>query len=351
MTLQTLPAPSFDAAPPTPPGDVRSATLVQRALRVVLRQREIGVMAALGALCLYGALGTDGFASTANLLNVGQQASLIGIMAVGMTFVIISGEIDLSVGSIYVLASMIVGTLLEHGVNWMLAVAAGVLTGAVCGAVNGLLTVMLKVPSFIITLGTLSVFRGSALLMTNAAPISLDRSIANIGHFSRLGTSRPGGIPIQLLIMIGVAVVGGLLLHATRFGFHVYAVGGSRDAARLCGIPVVRMRIAAFMLSGATAGLAGTIGLAFLLYAQGTTGSGLELVVITAVIIGSAALFGGSGRMLGTVVGVLLIATLQNVLILAGISSFWQTVVIGVVIIASVAVDTWARGRQRGAAS
>jgi len=349
VTLETAPAPSLGATAPPPAAERPAPTVTQRAVRALLRQREIGVIAALAALCLYGALGTDGFASRANLLNVGQQASLIGIMAVGMTFVIISGEIDLSVGSIYVLASMIVGTLLEHGVNWIVAVAAGILTGALCGAVNGALTVVLKVPSFIITLGTLSIFRGTALLMTNAAPISLDRTIPNIGAFTRLGTSRPGGIPMQLLIMIGVALLGGFLLHATRFGFHVYAVGGSREAAHLCGIPVVRLRIAAFMLSGATAGLAGTIGLAFLLYAQGTTGSGLELVVITAVIIGSAALFGGSGRMLGTVIGVLLIATLQNVLILAGISSFWQTVMIGVVIIASVAVDTWARGKQRAA--
>jgi ribose transport system permease protein len=344
MTIDAVPAPAHDTAAPS---SEASTSIGRRVVRTVLGQREIGVMAALVALCLYGTLGTNRFASTANLLNVGQQASLIGIMAIGMTFVIISGEIDLSVGSIYVLASMVVGTLLENGVNWLVAVAAGVATGAACGVVNGALTVVLKVPSFIITLGTLSIFRGTALLMTNAAPISLDRAIPNIGQFTRLGTSRPGGIPMQLLIMIGVALVGGFLLHATRFGFHVYAVGGSREAARLCGIPVARMRVHAFVLSGAASGLAGTIGLAFLLYAQGTTGTGLELIVITAVIIGSAALFGGSGRMIGTVIGVLLIATLQNVLLLAGVSSFWQTVVIGVVIIASVAVDTFARGKQR----
>ena len=347
MTTDTISNAPLGAAPPRPTAPERPVGLPERAVRAVLGQREIGVIAALLALCVYGTVATDGFATSTNLLNVGQQASLIGIMAVGMTFVIISGEIDLSVGAIYVLASMIVGILLEHDVNWMVAVAAGVATGAACGAVNGLLTVKLKVPSFIITLGTLSIFRGTALLMTNAAPISLDRTIPNIAAFTRLGTSRPGGIPMQLLIMLAVAVLGGLVLHGTRFGFHVYAVGGSKEAARLCGIPVSRIRVEAFMLSGAAAGLAGTIGLAFLLYAQGTTGSGLELVVITAVIIGSAALFGGSGRMLGTVIGVLLIATLQNVLILAGVSAFWQTVVIGVVIIASVAVDTWARAKQR----
>ena len=313
----------------------------------LVRQRELGVILALLALCVYGAVGTDGFSSSDNLLNVGQQASLIGIMAVGATFVIITGQIDLSVGSIYVLASMVVGLLLQHQVNWVLALLVGVGVGVVAGLVNGLLTVGLGLPSFIVTLGTLSVYRGIALLMTNAAPISLDATVPNVGHFSYLGTGRPAGIPMQLILMLAFVLLGGLALRFTRFGFHVYAVGGSPEAARLCGISTARVRIVAFVIQGATAALAGIVGLAFLLYAQGTTGAGLELLVITAVIIGGAALFGGSGTMLGTVVGVLLIATLQNVLILAGVSSFWQTIVIGVVIIGSVALDTWVR-RRRG---
>ena len=315
-------------------------------LALLIRQREIGVITALVALGLYGSFATDNFATSDNLLNVGQQASLIGIMAVGMTFVIISGEIDLSVGSTYVLASMVVGMLLERDVNWVIALLIGVAVGAVAGAINGVLTVALKLPSFIVTLGTLSVFRGIALLLTNAAPISLDQNEPNISSFSFLGTGKVFGIPMQLIIMFAVVILGAFVLHYTRFGFHVYAVGGSREAARLCGIATARVRIASFAILGALSALAGIIGLSFLLYAQGTTGTGLELLVITAVIIGSAALFGGSGTMLGTVVGVLLIATLQNVLILARISSFWQTVVIGVVIIASVAFDTWVRSRR-----
>lgn len=203
-------------------------------------------------------------------------------------------------------------------------------------------------PSFIVTLGTLSVFRGSALLMTNAAPISLDRTVPNIERFAYLGVGRPFGVPMQLIVMLVVMFVAGLALRLTRFGYHVYAVGGSREAARLCGIAVGRVRISCFVILGVLSALAGTIGLAFLQYAQGTTGTGLELLVITAVIIGGAALFGGAGTMLGTLVGVLLIATLQNVLILAGISSFWQTIVIGVVIIASVGLDRWVRERHAG---
>lgn len=316
---------------------------LRRMLRRVVYQREIGVISALVALCAYGAFGTSGFASQANLLNVGQQVSLIGMMAVGMTFVIVTGEIDLSVGSTYALASMLVGLMLSHGVNWVVALLIGLAVGAGCGLVNGVVTVAFGLPSFIVTLGTLSVFRGIALLVTNAAPVSLDQTKSNIASFSYLGEGRPFGIPMQLIVMLGLVAAGGFLLRFTRFGYHVYAVGGSREAARLCGIAVARIRILSFVILGALSALAGITGMSFLLYVQGTTGTGLELLVITAVIIGGAALFGGSGTMLGTVVGVFLIGTLQNVLILAGISSFWQTVVIGVVIVASVAFDTWVR--------
>lgn len=315
-------------------------------LRRLATQREFGVVSALLILFLVGTLETDGFLGRTNLLNVGQQGSLIGIMAVGMTFVIVTGEIDLSVGSIYVLASTVVGILLQHHVNWVLTVIAGVGAGALAGAVNGLLTVLLRLPSFIVTLGTLSVFRGVSLLVTNAAPITLDQTVRNIDGFSYLGQGRPAGIPMQL-VLLGVCVVaGGILLRFTRFGFHVYAVGGSREAARLCGIAVGRVRVVSFVIGGATSGLAGIIGLSFLLYVQGGTGTGLELLVITAVIIGGAALFGGSGTMTGTVVGVFLIAALQNILALANVPSFWQTIVIGVVIIAAVSFDTVIRGRR-----
>ena len=340
---EPVPTPMTTGTAAAVPGGRGLAAVVRR----VVDQRELGVILALGLLCLYGAMGTDGFASKDNLLNVGQQASLIGIMAVGATFVIVVGEIDLSVGSVYVLATMSVGMMLERHLHWAAAVVLGVGVGCICGLVNGLLTVGLRLPSFIVTLGTLSVFRGVALLMTDAAPISLDASITNVSQFAYLGTGRPFGIPMQLIIMVGAVLVGAFVLRMTRFGFHTYAVGGSAEAARLCGIPTARIRILAFVIQGALAALAGIIGLAFLQYAQGTTGTGLELLVITAVIIGGAALFGGSGTMLGTLVGVLLIATLQNVLVLAGVSSFWQTVTIGVVIIASVALDTLVRQRRR----
>ena len=326
---------------------IRSMPSFGQLLRRALTQRETGVVAALLALCIVGTFTTDGFLVRENLLNVGQQVSLIGIMAVGMTFVIVTGEIDLSVGSIYALASVVAGMLLQHGTNWVLVVVAAIAVGAAAGLVNGAITVGFGLPSFIVTLGTLSIFRGISLLLTDGAPISLDDTDPNVASFSYLGQGRPFGIPMQFVIMVAVAIMGGFLLRFTRFGFHVYAVGGSREAARLCGIAVGGVRVAGLVIVGALSGLAGVLGLSFLSYVQGTTGTGLELLVITAVIIGGAALFGGSGTMIGTVVGVLFIGALQNILVLGGVSSFWQTIVIGVVIVAAVAFDTWLRRQSR----
>ncbi len=313
----------------------------------LFQSRSGGVIAALAILIVFGSFFADGFLSGPNLLNVGQQISLVGIMAVGMTFLIITGEIDLSVGAIYALSSVITGLAITNGVSWPVAVLLGVVVGALCGLFNGVLTVYLSLPSFIVTLGTLSIFRGVMLLTTGGSPISLDSSLSEVASFAVLGSARPFGVPIQLIMFTTIAVIGGLVLAFTRFGFHVYAVGGSRESARLTGVPTDAVRLAAFCITGALSGVAGIVGLAFLLYVQGTSGTGLELLVITAVIVGGTALFGGSGTILGTVAGVALIGVLQNVLILGGVSSFVQTIVVGAVIIIAVALDTWLRRRRR----
>jgi ribose/xylose/arabinose/galactoside ABC-type transport system permease subunit len=326
-------------------GPSRRQDRVMGAARDILNAREVGVVSALLLLALVGTFATNGCLTQANFLNIGQQVSLVGIMAVGMTFVIVTGEIDLSVGSVYALGAVICGQLLGHGYGMTVAIAAGLAAGVGAGLINGLVTVYLGLPSFIVTLGMLSAVRGATLLITNGAPISLDTSHAEIASFSRLGQDKLAGLPIQFVFMLAVFAVGIVLLRFTRFGFNVYAVGGSREAARLCGIDVARVRVLCFVLLGLLSALAGIIGLAFLDYVQGVTGQGLELTVITSVIVGGTALFGGSGTMLGTLTGVVLIGALNNILVLAGISSFWQTFVIGVVIIVAVALDTGLRRR------
>lgn len=316
-------------------------------LQRFLRARESSTLLALALLLVIGTVIAPGFFETDNFLTVGQQIAQIGIMAVGVTYVIINAEIDLSVGSIYALGAVCCGLLIADGIAWPVAALVGVGAGALAGFVNGAVTVGFGIPSFIVTLGTLSVYRGVALLLSDGAPISLSASTPGVSDFNLLGQGRLFGVlPMQLVIFVLVAVVAGVILARSRYGFNSYAVGGSAEAARLCGINTGRTKIMAFTISGAAAGLAGVLGLSFLSYVQGVTGTGMELTVISAVIIGGAALFGGSGTMLGTVIGVTFIGVLQNVLNLRGISSFWQTVATGAVIIFAVAADTWMRRRS-----
>lgn len=315
--------------------------------RKLLHAREAGVFAALVLLFILGSVLSPSFLQTGNLLSVGQQISQIGIMAIGATFVIVNGEIDLSVGSIYALSAISTGMAIAAGLAWPVAVIIGLLVGVVAGLLNGLAVVLLGVPSFIVTLGSLSVFRGVTLLISDGAPISLSASDPGVAEFNLLGQGRLFGvIPMQLLIFAVIAAIGVILLSRSRLGFNTYAVGGNQEAARLVGIDVKGVKLAAFVLSGLTAAVAGVLGLSFLSYVQGVTGTGLELTVISAVIIGGAALFGGSGTMWGTIIGVAFIGLLQNILNINGISSFWQTVVTGLVIVAAVAADTWQRRRK-----
>ncbi|MBH0023150.1 ABC transporter permease [Salinibacterium sp. SWN248] len=315
--------------------------------RKLLHARESGVFAALVLLFILGTVLSPNFAQSGNLLSVGQQISQIGIMAIGATFVIVNGEIDLSVGSIYALAAVSTGMAIVAGMSWPVASLIGLAVGAFAGLLNGLAVVLLGVPSFIVTLGSLSVFRGVTLLISDGAPISLSAKLPGVTEFSLLGQGRLFGVvPMQLLIFAAVAAVGVILLSRSRLGFNTYAVGGNQEAARLVGINVKAVKLTAFVLSGLTAAIAGVLGLSFLSYVQGVTGTGLELTVISAVIIGGAALFGGSGTMWGTIIGVIFIGLLQNILNINGISSFWQTVVTGLVIVAAVAADTWQRKRK-----
>lgn len=315
--------------------------------RRVLHMREAGVFIALIALFILGTVLSPSFVNGSNLLSVGQQIAQIGIMAVGATFVIINGEIDLSVGSIYALSAVAAGMAIVAGLPWVVAIMIALAVGAVAGLLNGLAVVVLGVPSFIVTLGTLSVFRGATLLISDGAPISLSSSIPGVTEFTLIGQGRLFGvIPMQLIIFAAVAALGVILLSRSRLGYNSYAVGGNKEAARLAGINVGAVKITAFVLSGLTAAIAGVLGLSFLAYVQGVTGTGMELTVISAVIIGGAALFGGSGTMWGTVIGVTFIGVLQNILNINGISSFWQTVITGLVIVAAVALDTWQKRRK-----
>ncbi|TPM30837.1 ABC transporter permease [Mesorhizobium sp. B2-3-4] len=317
----------------------------------LLRAREAGVFIALLVMCLFLSFATDGFLTSLNLLNVGRQVSLLGIMAVGMTFVLIAGEVDLSVGSTYALSGLATGMLIIAGWALLPAICAGLLTGIVIGLINGMLSTYGRLPSLIATLGMLSIVRGAALILTNGQPVTVNaRNGALPDVLASFGFMGQGYlfsvIPMQLVFFVIVAALAWLVLSFSNFGFRVYAVGGSAKAARVSGISVNKVKISAFILMGVLAAFAGILGLAFLPSSQaGRTGLGLELDVIAATIVGGASLSGGEGTILGTILGVLIIGVMRNGLVLMGVSPFVQELMIGLVIIIAVGIDKWSTRR------
>jgi ribose transport system permease protein len=321
-------------------------------LKGLLAAREIGILLALFIICTLLTLTTSNLLTVQNLLNVGRQISLLGIMAIGMTFVLIAREVDLSIGSIYAISGLSTGILIVHGWFLIPALGAGLAVGAAIGCLNGVLSTYGKLPSFIATLGMLSVVRGAALLVTNGEPVTVNTSKGGredvINQFYFMGQGHIfDRIPMLLFFFILIALAAWFLLSKTTFGFRVYAVGGSEKAARLSGIQVFQTKILTFTLMGLLSALAGILSLAFLPSGQaGRTGVGLELDVIAAAIVGGASLSGGEGTILGTILGVLIIGVLRNGLILLGISPFWQTTIIGLVIIFAVGLDKWTEQRR-----
>jgi ribose transport system permease protein len=341
----------MDKASPTATGSGQADTMPS-GLRRFLSARETGVFIALILMCAFLSFATPYFLGVQNLLNIGRQVSLLGIMAVGMTFVLISGEVDLSIGSTYALACLVCGMLILASWGLVPAMVAGLAVGCIVGATNGWLSTYGRLPSFIVTLGMLSVVRGIALLITDGQPVTINEQSPNVAprlieQFYFLGQGRVFGIPMQLVFFIIVAVIGWLVLSGSVFGFRVYAVGGSAKAARVSGIHVFTTKIWAFITMGFLAAMSGILSLAFLPSAQaGRTGLGLELDVIAATIVGGSSLSGGEGTILGTILGVFIIGVLRNGLVLLRISPFWQTTIIGLVIILAVGVDKWTRGRR-----
>ena len=317
----------------------------------LLRLREAGVFVALLALCIFLSFATSGFLTSLNLFNVGRQISLLGIMSVGMTFVLISGEVDLSVGSTYAFAGLATGMLILAGWTLAPAVSCGLIAGAAIGLVNGALSTYGRLPSLIATLGMLSIVRGAALILTGGQPVTVNvRNGADpqvLDAFAFMGQGYLFGVvPMQLVFFAIIAAIAWAVLSYTNFGFRVFAVGGSAKAARVSGIRVNAVKIWAFILLGVLAAFAGILSLAFLPSGQaGRTGLGLELDVIAATIVGGASLSGGEGTILGTILGVLIIGVMRNGLVLMGVSPFVQELMIGLVIIVAVGIDKWTTRR------
>ena len=275
------------------------------------------------------------FRTLSNLENILQQSSVNGIMAVGMTLVIITAGIDLSVGSVLALSGVIAASFAHPGSHSLIVpILFGLLAGLVCGTVIGVLIAKRRLAPFIVTLGMMTVARGLALVYTNGRPV-INLSDA----YDEIGGGYLAGIPIPALIFLVVVLLGAFILHFTRFGRYVYAVGGNELAAKVSGINTDRILIGVYALTGALAGLAGIVLSSRVMSASPATAAGYELDAIAAVVIGGTSLSGGRGSISGTIVGALIIGVMNNGLDLLNVSSYWQQIVKGVIIVLAVLLD------------
>ena len=294
-----------------------------------------GIYIALLLLVIFMALIAPNFFSIKNGLNIAKAVSINAVVASGMTVVILTAGIDLSVGSIVAASGVATVLLLNGGVPTAIAALVAILVGAFIGLINGAIIAYLALPAFIVTLGALTYTRGIAYSM-HGGPVQ----IAGKSGIESIGNGSIGGIPMPVFIMIFVYWFFWFLLERTKFGRHVYAVGGNPQAARLSGIDVKKVLMSVYVISGVTAGLAGLMFASRVRSGQVTAGVGYELDAITAVILGGTSLFGGRGRIFGTLIGALLIGVLSNGLVLLGVPIYTQLMIKGGVIILAVAIDT-----------
>lgn len=277
---------------------------------------------------------TDRFLTVRNLLNVAEQASLISIVGIGMTYVILMGEIDLSVGSLVAVTGVVTAGTMTGGIPMPLAIIVGLGTGFGLGLVNGIITVYGEIPSFIVTLGMLSVAKGLTLLYTGGKPIW------GFGDaFKFIGGGKVAGIPLPVIIAAVLYIIAIVVLNTTQIGRYIFAIGGNQRAVHLAGIKVERIKTIMFGLSGFFAAASGIILASRLASAQPTAGSGWELDAIAAVVLGGTSLYGGEGRLAGTLVGALIFSVINNGMILTGIPTFFQYVVKGGIIILALLLD------------
>jgi inositol transport system permease protein len=305
---------------------------------------------------IFGSL-NERFFLPLNLWNVMRQVSITGLIAIGMTFVILTAGIDLSVGSLLALAGLVCADIYKGGTFFLAltgidvsflqgsvlaAALIAMLIGLLGGLLQGLAITRLAVPPFVVTLGGLSVFRGAALYFSNGGPIS-----GFDANFNYWGQGRVGDVPVPVIIFLGFALLAFIVLRYTQYGRHVYAVGGNREAARLSGLNVNRILLSVYMIVGFFAGLGGFVLAARLNSAEAVAGLGYELTVIAAVVIGGTSLFGGQGGVQGTVIGAVLVGVLTNGLVLMNVSSYIQQIIIGVIIVLAVAFDQFVKSRRQ----
>ena len=332
-----------------------SATVAQPKRDWVAFIGQFGALIVLIIICIIFWRLEPAFASQRNIFNVLRQVSIFGVLAVGMTFVILTGGIDLSVGSLLAFAGLVAASVEKGGRGLLTVGAAGeaegfgvpaailaaVAVGLLGGLLQGLGVSKLKVPPFIVTLGGMSAFRGAALLWSGGQPISAFRD-----QYKVLGQGFVGPVPIPVIIFAVVALMGAIALRYTRYGRHIYAIGGNPEAARLSGLNTAGLLTSVYVISGFCCGLSGFLLSSRLNSAEQVAGIGYELTVIAGVVIGGTSLFGGEGTIFGTVVGILLIGVLSNGLTLLNVNPYYQQIVVGLIIVFAVFFDQLIKRRR-----
>lgn len=304
--------------------------------------RRYSVLLILLAIGLIFTLGSDRFLTPSNLMNIALQTSIIAIIAIGMTFVMLTAGIDLSVGSVVALCgALAAGLAVKQELGTYVGIGLALAAGATVGLVSGLLVVKGKMPPFVATLSTLAIARGLTLVYTQGRPIAgIDERFIALGSGETLGIANP------VIIMVIIFVIAFIVLRSTRFGNYVYATGGNEEVSRLAGIRTSTVKLSVYMISGVLAAVGGVLLVGRLWSAQPNAAVGLELDAIAAPVLGGVSLFGGVGSVAGAVVGAFILGILSNGLNLMGVPSFWQQVIKGVVLILAVMLDVATKRRR-----
>jgi ribose/xylose/arabinose/galactoside ABC-type transport system permease subunit len=312
-------------------------------IKKLFRGRETGIALVVLAIVVYLSLATDTFFTASNLAVVSRQIALSAVIAMGMTLVILTGGIDLSVGSVVAISSVFLGlSMVRWGLPIWISIVIAILIGTVIGLINGTLLIKTKLPPFIVTLGMMGLARGAALVITKGTSISgFPPAYFTIGQGFVFDL-----IPIPVIIAIVLAVIVHIILSRTTFGRRIYLLGSNEEAALLSGININRMKIWIYIICSSLAAVEAVIETSRMATGQPASGTGYELTAIGAVVIGGASMNGGEGTVLGTLLGAILLGLITNGLILLGISAYWQQVFSGAIIILAVALDTWRRNQK-----
>ncbi len=314
--------------------NVGVGTHLQDRIRQYFKPRDMGVLLALIVLCLFFSFMSNRFLTTSNFLTVARQVSLSTIVGVGMTLIMITGNIDLAVGSYMAFSGVFVAKILSYGLPWYVALLITMVVMGLIGMLVGTIVAKQKLSALIITLAMMLVARGIALSYSNGAPIFIKNET-----FLSMGTGYLGPIPIPVVIMFFILVVAQFVLKKTKFGRYVYAVGGNEEAAISSGINAARIKISVYAIGGMLTGLAGSILAARLFSGNPTAGQGFELDVISAVVIGGTSLFGGAGGMWGTLIGAFTVGIIGNGLTILGVSYYFQLIAKGLIIYIAIFID------------